>query len=106
DAWFEVHAYPSAFGLSVYFRDITDRKKTEAQFQFQNALLKAQSETALDGILIVSDKNEILSYNQQFVQMWGIPEHIVEQRDDAQVLQLVSEKLASPKEFLDKVKHL
>lgn len=30
DAWFEVHAYPFAGGLSVYFRDITTRKQTEA----------------------------------------------------------------------------
>jgi PAS domain-containing protein len=28
-AWFEVHAYPSPVGLSVYFRDITERKQAE-----------------------------------------------------------------------------
>lgn len=27
--WFEVHAYPSSEGLSVFFRDITGRKQTE-----------------------------------------------------------------------------
>ncbi len=30
DAWFEVHIYPFAEGFSVYFRDITVRKQTEA----------------------------------------------------------------------------
>ena len=29
DIWFEVRVYPSADGLSVYFRDISDRKQTE-----------------------------------------------------------------------------
>lgn len=29
--WLEIHAYPSPIGLSVYFRDITDRKKRERQ---------------------------------------------------------------------------
>jgi len=29
DAWYEVRAYPSADGLSVYFRDVTERKRTE-----------------------------------------------------------------------------
>jgi len=29
EAWFEVSAYPSATGLSVYFRDVTDRKRNE-----------------------------------------------------------------------------
>jgi PAS domain S-box-containing protein len=31
DTWYEVHAYPSKDGLSVYFTDISDRKRTEAE---------------------------------------------------------------------------
>ena len=30
DRWYENHLYPSPDGLSVYFRDITDRKRAEA----------------------------------------------------------------------------
>jgi PAS domain S-box-containing protein len=30
DRWFEIAAYPSAEGLGVYFRDITERKRAEA----------------------------------------------------------------------------
>jgi two-component system cell cycle sensor histidine kinase/response regulator CckA len=30
-AWFEVHAYPSNGGVSVFFRDISERKKTESE---------------------------------------------------------------------------
>ena len=33
DAWFEVHAYPSAEGLSVYFHDISERVRAEATIQ-------------------------------------------------------------------------
>jgi PAS domain S-box-containing protein len=29
--WFEVHAYPSNGGVSVFFRDISERKKTETE---------------------------------------------------------------------------
>ena len=29
EQWLDVHAYPNPDGLAVYFRDITDRKKTE-----------------------------------------------------------------------------
>jgi PAS domain S-box-containing protein len=33
DAWFEVRAYPSETGLSVYFRDVTERKRTQQQLE-------------------------------------------------------------------------
>ncbi len=41
DTWFEVTAYPSQFGMSVYYRDITDRKLSRKK------LIKSQKETAL-----------------------------------------------------------
>ncbi len=32
--WFEVHAYPYEEGLSVYFRDVTERKRTEERLSY------------------------------------------------------------------------
>ncbi len=40
DRWYEVHAYPSTDGLSVYFRDVTGRKRAEQE----NGRLMAASE--------------------------------------------------------------
>ncbi|AGB36389.1 PAS domain-containing protein [Natronococcus occultus] len=33
DSWFEVRAYPSETGLSVYFRDVTERKERERKLE-------------------------------------------------------------------------
>jgi PAS domain S-box-containing protein len=33
DQWFETHAYPSESGLSVYFRDVSERKRMEHERQ-------------------------------------------------------------------------
>ena len=40
DTWFAVHAYPGADGLSVFFRDITDRVRAEAEVRRLNAELE------------------------------------------------------------------
>ena len=40
-AWFEFHAYPSESGLSVYFRDVTERKRREQQLRQQNERLES-----------------------------------------------------------------
>lgn len=42
--WFEVHAYPSREGLSVYFREITERKHAEQELHRVNRALKTLSE--------------------------------------------------------------
>ena len=34
ETWFEVHAYPYDRGLSVYFRDISERKRTEERISY------------------------------------------------------------------------
>ena len=38
--WLEIHAYPAIAGLSIYFRDITDRKQAELVLVEQKRLLE------------------------------------------------------------------
>ncbi|WP_435181776.1 ATP-binding protein [Halorussus sp. AFM4] len=40
DSWFDVHAYPSETGLSVYFRDITERKRLEADLRSRDEVFR------------------------------------------------------------------
>jgi DNA-binding NarL/FixJ family response regulator len=37
--WFEVRAYPSSTGLSVYFRDVTERKASEQRLKRRESIL-------------------------------------------------------------------
>ncbi|MBX6342059.1 MAG: PAS domain S-box protein, partial [Thermomicrobiaceae bacterium] len=39
--WFEVHAYPARDGISVYFRDVTERKRAEQRLAAQHAVTRA-----------------------------------------------------------------
>ena len=39
--WFEINAFPSTMGLTVYFKDITDRKQVESKINKMNRKLEA-----------------------------------------------------------------
>ncbi|MDQ2051826.1 PAS domain S-box protein [Natronolimnohabitans sp. A-GB9] len=41
DAWVEVNLYPSESGLSVYFRDITDRKERERELERYETIIQS-----------------------------------------------------------------
>jgi PAS domain S-box/PAS domain S-box/PAS domain S-box/PAS domain S-box/diguanylate cyclase (GGDEF) domain len=70
------------------------------------AILRAQQEATLDGILVVDDKGAILSYNRRFLEMWGIPEEAARAADDNELLGFASEKVKDWDEFIELVNHL
>jgi PAS domain S-box-containing protein len=56
-SWFEHHAYPSPQGLSIFFRDITKRKKAERQIQDLNEELRRKVEELEESKQILQEKN-------------------------------------------------
>ncbi|MBN3947105.1 MAG: PAS domain S-box protein [Nostoc sp. NMS7] len=81
-------------------------RQAESDLQRTNALLQAQQEAAIDGILIIDENRTILSFNQKFSQLWQIPAALFQTRDGRQLLGWVLDKLANPDEFLTKVEYL
>ncbi|MFH0880880.1 MAG: response regulator [Lentisphaerota bacterium] len=77
-----------------------------AELARANAILRTQQDTSLDGILVVDSAGQIISFNQRFVDMWGIPSDIIASRMDARALQFVMGKLVEPEKFLEKVQYL
>ena len=70
------------------------------------AILRAQQEATLDGILVVDDGGAILSYNRRFLDMWGIPEEAARAADDNELLGFASEKVKNWDEFIEVVNYL
>ncbi|WP_435360484.1 PAS domain-containing protein [Haloarchaeobius sp. DFWS5] len=60
ETWFEARAYPSPSGLSVYLRDITERKDRENELAQHARVVEAVH----DGVITVDDDNRIASVNE------------------------------------------
>ena len=86
--------------------DITEQKETEALLGYRKALLEAHNESSIDGILLVDAKGKILSYNLRFIEIWNMPQSIVNANDDDAALAFAITQLVHPKQFIDKVKSL
>ena len=87
-------------------RDITDRKRAEKELQWKTAFLEAQVDASLDGILVVDDRGKRLLCNQKLVDMWKIPQSILNCPDDESLLQYVIGLAKHPEQFNEKIKYL
>jgi PAS domain S-box-containing protein len=85
---------------------LQERKQAEEALEFKNIILTTQQEASIDGILVVDENGDIISFNRRFVEIWDIPSAIAESKADEQILKSVTNKLASPGEFVGKLEQL
>jgi len=69
--FFEISAYPSKNGISVFAKDITERKKTEEALQESEQRYRTLYESNKDGIAGGDMEGNILECNQAFADMLG-----------------------------------
>jgi PAS domain S-box-containing protein len=93
-------------GLLGIISDITDRKRDENELRWKTALLEAQVETSLDGILIVDGQGQRIITNQRLLDMWKVPQEIRDQKSDEALLQYVVSRTKKPDQFIEKVMYL
>ena len=60
DVWFEVRAYPSETGLSVYFRDVTERVRRNDELQRRERALRRAYEIVADAERTFDEKIDAL----------------------------------------------
>jgi diguanylate cyclase (GGDEF)-like protein/PAS domain S-box-containing protein len=105
--WFSISAYGAGKGYFVAtFDNITERKQAEESLLFKTALLEAQSETTIDGILAVDESNHIVLANRQFGRNFSIPDELLRTRDDLLVRQHLTDQVEDSEAFVQRINYL
>jgi PAS domain S-box-containing protein len=75
DLWLECHCYPIPEGLTVFFRDISERKRTEQALQRAHGLLAGITQGTQDLIAAQDTEYRYLFFNDayalEFKRLWG-----------------------------------
>lgn len=87
-------------------RDISERRRAEEELKLRHALLSTLQETTIDGVLVVDEAARILLFNRRFIEMWDIPAEVAESGLDEDAIRSVTDKLADPQQFLERVAYL
>ncbi|HEV8124345.1 MAG TPA: response regulator [Gemmatimonadales bacterium] len=74
--------------------------------RYKTAMLEAQVNASIDGILMVGAQGQTLLTNKRMGEMWGIPPAIANDVDDSKRLRFVVSRTRHPEEFLARVEYL
>lgn len=91
---------------SALRRELAERKSVEDELGFRNRILETQQESSLDAILVVGENEQILTYNQKFIVLWGVSSQLIDAGLDAPILEFVAEQVVNQEEFVAKVHYL
>jgi len=72
--WLENDIYPSADGLSIFFKDITFKRKTEIALKESEERFRHLIENIHAGVVVHNPDSSILLYNQEASRLLGIRE--------------------------------
>jgi PAS domain S-box-containing protein len=93
-------------GYVLTAKDITEQKRAARDIEQSISLLRATLDSTTDGILVVDVEGSITNFNQNFVNIWDIPESILSLRNDKAALAHVLARLVDPEGFIARVDDL
>ena len=86
--------------------DITARKQAEADLLWKAAFFEAQSNSSIDGILVVDQQGRHILQNQRMRDLFKIPPHIAGENNDEQQLRWVAGVIQNAEQFIERVTYL
>ncbi len=82
--------------------DVTHNKRRQNLLKRYNSVLKAQSEAATDGILVVNERGIVSNFNKRFCAIWGLTPSLMDVGQPERIWRVASMQLADSEAFFDK----
>ncbi len=98
--------FDGRFMACTFDRDITERKRAEAALREKAALLEAQANATIDGIVVADDQKRLLLINQRMKELFQIPPHVLDDDDATPLLHYLSGLVKNPEPLLEKLNYL
>ncbi len=87
--------------------DVTERQRHLEEILESNAILAATQEASADGICLVDERGNVVSFNQRFAELWSISAELGEElRDKRELMACVLSLMRAPEEFVEKMNFL
>ncbi len=84
-------------------KELATLREMEHRLRSSEDLLRGTIESTADGILVIDEKGCISHMNNRFAKIWGIPEELVQQRNDQKLFDHLGCRLKKPSVFLEKL---
>jgi two-component sensor histidine kinase/PAS domain-containing protein len=86
--------------------DISEKTEIEQILRGKNALLEAQLNASPEGILVIDENNKRIVANRHVIELFNVPQNIMETDDDSFLLDHVKNLTKNPDNFLEKIIYL
>ncbi len=92
--------------IVLIIKDITPIKQLETEYQQTEDVLRATLEATADGILVVNHNCDIPIYNQKFLQIWSMPEALMQPNQGRKRVAFAAEQTVDPEGFIATIQNL
>ena len=86
EEWYDIRVYPNEEGVSVYFREITERKQFEQLLVDKEYRLRSIFNAAADGFAVIDKNGVIDSINPAALIMFGYSSEFVSRKNIAELI--------------------
>jgi diguanylate cyclase (GGDEF)-like protein/PAS domain S-box-containing protein len=88
------------------FHDVSQRKNIEQELHFANTLLRTQLEASPLGIMVVNSSDNVVTYNQRFVELSMMPAGVFAAGAHKPILEGFADQVKDTEAFLTRVRYL